>query len=45
MFMMQLIHNVPKNSMFGQEIIKIVKEYKKKNLLARGGSRKIQLNF
>lgn len=45
MFMMQLIHNVPKNSMFGQEILKLVKEYKIKNLMSRGGSRKIQLNF
>ena len=41
MFMMQLVHNVSKDSMFGQEILKLVKEYKKKNLMPRGASRKI----
>lgn len=44
--LMQLFNNVNRNTMFGQEILKIVREYKSKNVLLKGGyRRKIVLNF
>ena len=44
--LMQLYNNVNRNTMFGQEILKIIREYKSKNILLKGGyRRKIVLNF
>ena len=46
MILMQLFNNVSRNTLFGQEILKLVREYKNKNVLMKGGfSRQITLNF
>lgn len=46
MILMQLLNNVSRNTLFGQEILKLVREYKNKNVLMKGGfSRQITLNF
>jgi hypothetical protein len=37
MILMQLFNNIPRESMFGQEILKMVREYKNKNVLMKGG--------
>jgi hypothetical protein len=44
-YLMQLMHNLPQDTMLGQEILKLVKEYKHKNLLSRGSTRKVSVNF
>ena len=46
MILMQLFNNIPRETLFGQEILKMVREYKNKNVLLKGGfSRQILLNF
>ena len=46
MILMQLFNNISRDTQFGQEIIKVVREYKNKNVLLKGGfSRQITLNF
>mgnify|MGYP006893384029 CR=1 FL=1 len=46
MILMQLYNNLNRNTMFGQEILRIVREYKNKNILLKGGyKRRIVLNF
>ena len=46
MLMMQLYHNVKRNTFFGQELLVLIREYKNKNILMTAGfSRKITLNF
>ena len=46
MFLMQLLNNIDKNTLFAQEILTIVREYKSKNILMTAGySRQISLNF
>ena len=37
MYLMQLFCNLKRNTVFGQEILKIVKEFKNKNVLMTGG--------
>ena len=37
MYLFQLLVNVPRNTMFGQEVLKLTKEYKDKNVLKKGG--------
>mmetsp|Transcript_2823 Transcript_2823/g.4400 ORF Transcript_2823/g.4400 Transcript_2823/m.4400 type:complete len:144 (-) Transcript_2823:279-710(-) len=46
MILMQLFNNVKRNTMFGQEILKMVREYKTRNVLMKEGfSRQVTLNF
>ena len=46
MYLFQLLNNVPRNSLFGREIYKMIKVYKEKNILMRGGYRsQITLNY
>lgn len=46
MYLFQLLVNVPRNTMFGQEVLKLTKEYKDKNVLKKGGfTSQIKLNF
>jgi hypothetical protein len=46
MILMQLYNNINIETMFGQEILRMVKEYKNKNVLMKGGfKRQITLNF
>lgn len=46
MILMQLFNNLPRESMFGQEMLKMVREYKNKNILMKGGFRRqIELNY
>jgi len=46
MFLMQILNNVHKDTLFAQEILTIVREYKSKNILLTAGfSRQITLNF
>lgn len=45
LFLMQLFCNLNKNTLFGQEILKLVRKYKEMNILMKGGfSRQITLN-
>ena len=37
MILMQLFNNLSRESMFGQEMLKMVREYKNKNILMQGG--------
>ena len=37
MILMQLFNNLPRETMFGQEMLKMVREYKNKNILMKGG--------
>lgn len=37
MILMQLFNNISRDTQFGQEIIKVVREYKNKNVLLKGG--------
>lgn len=37
MILMQLFNNASRDSLFGQEILKLVREYKNKNVLMKGG--------
>ena len=37
MYLMQLFNNVSRKTMFGQEILKLTREYKAKNVLGRKG--------
>ena len=46
MFLMQIVNDVDRDTLFGQEILKIVREYKEKNIMLREGyRRRIVLNF
>jgi len=46
MILMQLYNNIERETMFAQEILKIVREFKNKNILLKGGyKRRILLNF
>lgn len=46
LFLMQLFCNLSKNTMFGQEILALVRKYKEMNILMKGGfSRQIVLNY
>ena len=40
MILMQLFNNLPRESMFGQEMLKMVREYKNKNILMKSGFRR-----
>ena len=37
MILMQLFNNASRDTLFGQEILKLVREYKNKNVLMKGG--------
>lgn len=37
MILMQLLNNTSRETLFGQEILKMVREYKNKNVLMKGG--------
>lgn len=45
MYLFQLFINVARETMFGQEILKLLTEYKDKNVFRRVGGGGIQLNF
>jgi Ca2+-binding EF-hand superfamily protein len=46
MLLMQIFNNIDRNTLFAQEILVLIREYKQKNvLLCEGFTRKITLNF
>ena len=46
MYLFQLLNNVNRNSLFGRDVYKMIKVYKEKNILMRGGYRsQITLNY
>ena len=40
MLLMQLFHNIDRNTLLGQEFLKIIREYKSKNILLTHGYRR-----
>lgn len=46
MYLFQILNNIPRNSLYGREIYKMIKKYKEKNILMRSGYRsQITLNY
>ena len=40
MFLMQIMNNVDRETLFGQDILRVVREYKEKNIMLREGYRR-----